>query len=299
MSVVLVVRFVLLLAVHLVPTTLLHASNDGGSKGTYSFSGWRGPTLDVYYAMSPVDTKETPILIAMPGAKRQAIEVRDAWQPLACANGFHVLVVHASVESFPSEYEYNIGGVINAMGEWQPQDTWLFSAIDPIFEDFKNRSGSVQQNYWFYGHSAGGCFAHLFPLFKPSCHASKIVAANPAFFMSPNPQIPFPFGSQGTRLNQADLEKWFERRLVVMLGDQDLAGRENPLSTSPQANLQGPHVFSRGLSFFHDCLNASHDWDAPMRWKLDIISGVGHSNTLMAPHAIKHFLSGGAESKAD
>jgi hypothetical protein len=170
---------------------------------------------------------------------------------------------------------------------------------EEIFEDFKNRSGSVQQNYWFYGHSAGGCFAHLFPLFKPSCHASKIVAANPAFFMSPNPQIPFPFGSQGTRLNQADLEKWFERRLVVMLGDQDLAGRENPLSTSPQANLQGPHVFSRGLSFFHDCLNASHDWDAPMRWKLDIISGVGHSNTLMAPHAIKHFLSSGAESKAD
>ncbi len=75
---------------------------------------------------------------------------------------------------------------------------------------------------------------------------------------------------------------------MLLLGDQDLGPRTKPLSTSPAAMAQGPHVFSRGLRFFTAASEESTARRLPLRWQLHIVPGVGHSNAQLAPQAVEY-----------
>src|SRR5258705_2397826 len=156
----------------------LLAKDPWPATGRYEFTDWAGPQLTIYYSAPPKITVDSPILIIIPGVKRNAEEYRNEWDHLATTNRFITLVVEATKKLFPTEHEYNVGGVINSRGEMQPEDHWLFSAIDPLFDDFKQRFGSRRDKYELYGHSAGGGFVHLYFLLKPQAKVSRAVAAN-------------------------------------------------------------------------------------------------------------------------
>jgi hypothetical protein len=256
--------------------------------GKYEFSGWAGRQLTVYYSVPPKATADSPILIIIPGVKRNAEEYRNEWDHLATANRFITLVVEATKKLFPTEYEYNVGGVINARGEVQPEDRWLFSAIDPLFDDFKKQFGSHREKYELYGHSAGGGFVHLFLLLKPQAKASRAVAANPAFFTMPDSEKVFPFGLKGAPLPPGAIQSWFDKRLVILLGEQDREPRTQLLSNGPEARLQGPHVLARGLGFYQAALSEAAAQHLGLRWHLEIIPGIGHSDPHMASYAVKY-----------
>ena len=198
------------------------------------------------------------------------------------------MVIQATKESFPTEYDYNLGGVANANGTTLPAERQLFSAIDALFEDFKARFGATRATYDLYGHSAGGGFVHRFLLFKPDAKVSTAIAANPAFVTMPAMTAEFPFGLRKAPLPDANVSRWFGKRLVILLGDRDLEPRTQPLSNSAQARAQGPHVFARGLRFFHSSLAFAQQRDVPFRWRLEVVPGVGHSNAHMASYAIKY-----------
>jgi hypothetical protein len=242
----------------------------------------------VYYSVPPKATAKSPILIIIPGVKRNAEEYRNEWDHLATANGFITLVVEATKKLFPTEYEYNVGGVINARGEVQPEDRWLFSAIDPLFDDFKKQFGSHQEKYELYGHSAGGGFVHLFLLLKPQAKVDRAVAANPAFFTMPDDEKAFPFGMKGAPLANDALQNWFEKHLVLLLGEQDREPRTQLLSNGAEARLQGPHVLARGLGFYRAALSEAAAQHLDLRWRLEIIPGVGHSDPHVASYAVKY-----------
>ena len=258
--------------------------------GSYEFSGWSGPSLQVHYSIPSQSHKASPVVIIVPGAKRNAAQYRDEWDRLANANGFIALVVEASLHKFSSEYAYNLGGITNARGELLPEKTWLLSAIDPIFNDFRLRQGSVCKSYGLYGHSAGGCFAQVFALFKPDSLADRIVAANSAFFLMPNNEETFPFGLRGVPLPDFALRDWFRQRMVILLGDRDLQPRTHPLSDGVLARKQGPHVFARGLGFYHASLCEAFEQELELNWRLEVVSGVGHSNAHLAPFAVKYLI---------
>ena len=123
----------------------LLAKDTWPATGKYEFTRWAGPAaFHRVLQPTPKATADSPILIIIPGVKRNAEEYRNEWDHLATANRFITLVVEATKKLFPTEYEYNVGGVINARGEVQPENRWLFSAIDPVFDDFKKRFGSHQ-----------------------------------------------------------------------------------------------------------------------------------------------------------
>ena len=107
------------LLVFVAVATLSHpliAESKWPATGKYEFTGWAGPQLTVYYSVPPKATAKSPILIIIPGVKRNAEEYRNEWDHLATANGFITLVVEATKKLFPTEYEYNVGGVINGRG---------------------------------------------------------------------------------------------------------------------------------------------------------------------------------------
>ena len=261
--------------------------DDWPEAGSYAFSNWNGPTVQVHFSVPLMATAESPVLIVVPGAKRNADEYRDQWHDLAKANGFIVLTLGASVEDFPTERDYNGGGVISEEGELQPRDVWLFSAIEPLFDHFVARYGSKRKSYSLYGHSAGGGFVHRYLLFVPEARVDHAVAANPAFFSMPNWDAKYPFALDGTELNPADVHRWFGKPLTLLLGEQDTGPRTKPLSNGPQAQQQGPSVYARGLGFFKAALERATSDQVPFRWRLEVVHRVGHSNTHMASHAVR------------
>lgn len=257
-------------------------------KGFYRFAEWGGPAIGVHYCVPSGAGPDTPILIVVPGALRNAEVYRDAWRRLAVAHRFIVLAVEAGESDFPTELDYNAGGVVSKNGKPRSERFWTYSAIEPLFENFRSRFGSTRERYSLYGHSAGGQFVHTFMLFKPDARVASAVAANPAFCMMPQSNDDYPFGPGGAPIAPGAMERWLASPLVVLLGDLDVAPRTKPLSSGSRANAQGPHVLARGLRFYHEALVSASEIDAPLAWRLEIIHGAGHSNTQIAPHAVKY-----------
>ncbi|MEM8945367.1 MAG: alpha/beta hydrolase [Planctomycetota bacterium] len=273
-------------------TLSIPATSAEGSKwpvdGVYRFADWDGPPLEVLFTIPKGADRHAPILMVIPGAKRNAADYRDQWHDLAVANNFITLVIGAPIASFPTEYDYNLGGVVDAEGIEQPIAKRLFASIERVFDDFVKRYGSNRETYDLYGHSAGGGFVHRYLLFNPRARVGRAVAANPAFVTLPDIDAAYPFGIAGVTIDRTSLAKWYDKRLVILLGDRDLDPRTKPLSNSEEARLQGPHVFARGLKLFREALASAREQNLSFRWQLEVVPNVGHSNTHMASHAVKH-----------
>ena len=160
-----------------------------------------------------------------------------------------MLTIEGKEVNLPTEYEYNAGGVVTSDGKPLPEKLWTYSAIEPLFDDFKERFGSQREPYSIYGHSAGGQFVHTYLLFKPDARVEWAVAANPAFCLVPDSNEAYSFGLKGAPLPKDAVKKWLASPTVLLLGDRDLNPRSRPLSNEPLARVQGLHVFARGLAF--------------------------------------------------
>lgn len=260
------------------------------AKGVYTFDQWAGPPVRVFYSVPPEAGPDTRIVIVIPGARRNADDYRDQWHHLAMANKFIVLTLEGSVDNFPTEWDYNAGGVVSPEGDVKPEETRIFSVIEPMFDDFKKRFGSNRETYGLYGHSAGGGFVHRYVLFHPEARFDVAIAANPAFFTIPNTSETYPFGLSGAPLADDAVDRWLKSRLVLMLADRDTGPRGNELSDSQRAHQQGPSVFARGLGFFHAALVTADTKGIELNWKLEIVHDVGHSNTNMASYAMPYLM---------
>lgn len=257
-------------------------------KGVYALKSWPGPPVGIFFAVPAHAGRNTPILVVIPGARRNAGVYRDEWHPLAIEHNFIVLTLCATEVRFPGEHEYNAGGVIDNEGNQRDEAQWLFSVIDHVFDDFCDRFGSEQQCYCIYGHSAGGGFVHRYLLLKPKARVDRAIAANPAFFTMPTGDKAYPFGLKGISTSEESIACWLGKKMVIMLGDQDLGPRTKPLSNGPHARAQGPSVFARGLGFHKAAVELATTKELPLNWKLQIVHGVGHSNAEIAPYAVPH-----------
>ena len=72
----------------------------------------------------------------------------------------------------------------------------------------------------------------------------RAVAANPAFFTMPDNEKVFPFGLKGAPLANDAVRNWFDKRLVILLGEQDREPRTQLLSNGPEAQIR-VRMFSR------------------------------------------------------
>tara|TARA_B100000886_G_scaffold340087_1_gene307848 strand:- start:850 stop:1722 length:873 start_codon:yes stop_codon:yes gene_type:complete len=251
----------------------------------YIFKGWKGPPIDVINYFPASATKSSPILIIIPGASRDAQRFHASWLDLAKKKSFIVLTIGARKKYFPDEYSYNAGRLISSQGYAMDKSQWLFSAIEPLFEDFKKRYKLNTEKFYLFGHSAGGGFVHRYLLFKPEAPVVKAVAANPAFVTVPDFDIQYPFGLKNTPIKKRDIKPWFKHNLAIVLGEDDLGPRTKPLSNGAMANVQGVNCFERGQLLFSAAEQASKSIRAKFNWKLITVPNVGHDNFKIAPVA--------------
>tara|TARA_B100002051_G_scaffold21260_1_gene16585 strand:+ start:1842 stop:2726 length:885 start_codon:yes stop_codon:yes gene_type:complete len=262
----------------------------------YVFDDWQGSPIDVITYIPPNATKNTPLLIVVPGASRDAQRFHASWLDLAKKNHFSVLTIGAKKSFFPDEYSYNAGGVITPSGELVDESKWLFTVIEPLFIDFKKRYGFTTKKFYLFGHSAGGGFVHRYLLFNPRAPIIKAVAANPAFVTLPDSDIRYPFGIKNAPISDKNIKSWVNMDLAIILGEDDLGPRTKPLSNGPDARAQGPNCLARGKLLYNETKRKAEELKANFMWELITVPGVGHDNYNLAPFA-SIYLFGDKEEK--
>ena len=270
--------------------------------GTFQIPGGarhRDTPITVHYHRPAGFKRNSPILIVLAGAGRNGDDYRDAWIPFADAAG-----VFVAAPSYPEEqYDagaYQMGGVIENLVIGKPRAgssasviylndedlrfdvnprraEWLFPDFDRLFARIKEATGSKQQGYDMFGHSAGGQILHRHALLCPESRARRIVAANSGFYTLPDVTRPQPVGMAGLAVDEAWLRRSFACDLTVMLGEADNDSERGGIHLhTPLIDQQGTNRLDRGRYFYRFAEERARAMRADFRWTLRTVPGVGH-----------------------
>ncbi len=252
----------------------------------FEFTDWRGPPVPVRLFVPGTATRNSPIVIVMHGASRDAPRYYNDWRTEADRAGFIVAVPYFSQRDFAGSSGYNLGNVFDRdTGEMREPTDWTFAAIEPMFDEIVARTGSRQPGYVLFGHSAGSQFVHRFLYFVPDARAERAIAANAGWYTMPDYSVDWPYGLGGSGVQPDVLRRYLSRDIVVLLGDADTLRDDEDLRKSPEADRQGPQRFARGHEFFRVSQARAEELGVDFGWRLQEVPGAEHSNAQMTPAA--------------
>jgi poly(3-hydroxybutyrate) depolymerase len=229
----------------------------------------------------------TPIVFVMHGVKRNGEVYLHDWLPFSEERHFVLVVPEFSEDEFPGARGYQDGNLISRSGQPIPPQEWSYSMIEPIFDSVRGRCHCSCDRYLIYGHSAGAQFVHRFILLTPRSRILRAISANAGTYMLPDTGINFPYGFGGTGLGTADVRAALQRPLIVLLGTADTDPHHKELSHVPEAEAQGAYRLARGKFFFECGGKAAASLGVPFGWSISLAPGVAHSDSGMAPFALK------------
>ena len=252
----------------------------------FDFADWPGPAVPVRVYVPATATADTPVVIVMHGASRDAERYYNDWRAAAAQRGFIVAVPYFSRDDFPRSAQYNLGHVFDpGDGRRRPESQWTFAAIEPLFDAVVNRLDGRQTHYTLFGHSAGSQFVHRFLYYIPDARVERAIAANAGWYTMPDFGVQYPYGLAGAGVPEDVLAGYFARDLVVLLGDADTLRDDNDLRKTPEAELQGRHRYDRGHTFYRVARARAEAMGTEFNWRLVTVPGAGHSNAAMTPAA--------------
>lgn len=254
----------------------------------FVFKEWDGPALRVFTYRPASVGPEAPIMIVMHGVNRDADRYRDEWIAVADRAGLIVAAPEFDADRFAGSQGYNLGGMP------APAGVSAFSAIEPLFEKLKERSGSLAGRYYLYGHSAGAQFVHRFLYAVPDARVEQAFAANAGWYTTPRHDRRFPYGLAGSGITDPMLKRALTRPLTILLGREDTETGSN-LRSTPEAAEQGANRLERGRSFYASADRAAGELGIPLAWRMIEVPDAGHRNAQMA-WAVPELLAGPATS---
>lgn len=272
----------------------IHAAPQSGletGSGEYDYADPpTGKTVRIYYYKPSGYTPDSHVLIALHGDNRTAFAYRIEWKAYAEKLGCMLLVPHFSPEEFPGANGFQFGNVVRDGTDGNaekpatnPEELWVFSLIDRLFDDFSIRETTNRTRYTIYGHSAGAQFVHRMLLFQGNSRIELAIAANAGWYLSLDAAIDWPFGLRGLDaiVKSENIDRYLSFPLVLALGDADLLD-DHKLNTSEMAMRQGRNRFERGNNYFEACQEMARNREILFGWKRIIAPGVAHSNGGMA-----------------
>ena len=265
--------------------------------------------IKVYYHKPQNYSKDSRVLLVIPGAGRNADSYRDTW--LATSEKHGVLIL--SPQYPENDYgfgDYHLGGLVkdldlegniefiehtniaklneeNMVFDFNEHSaTWIFNDFDRIFELVKTALGFSTNTYDLFGHSAGGHILHRMTLFHQNSKADRIFASNSSFYTLTSFEYSFPFGLKDTSVDQNDLKTIFAKKFVVFLGELDNATETGgTFLRSKTADVQGLHRLARGTYFFETAKAKATALGVDFNWELIIVPNVGHDQEKMGKAA--------------
>lgn len=224
---------------------------------------------------------EVPVLFVMHGVERNGERYRNDWQPYAARDQALLLVPEFSAAHFPGSRNYSTPRQAN-LEQSDGATPFAFAAIEQIFDQVIKSNKLTASDYRIYGHSAGAQFVHRFILSNPQVRAKVAVAANAGWYMMPEFETKFPYGLKGSGLSTKSLKGAFAKKLVILLGEQDINPNHPQLSRTAQAMRQGANRFERGQTFFRAAQRQAEVMNIPFNWELRTVPNVAHSDVGMA-----------------
>lgn len=252
--------------------------------------------LRVFYHVPDGVNQFGPILMVFHGGNRDAEESRDELIDQSDREGIIVIVPEFSTTYFPGGDAYNLGSVFDdgdnpSSASLNPESEWTFSYVEPLFDKVKALTLNNNERYLAFGFSAGAQFLHRFLLFKPDARVERSVAAAAGWYTMPDTQIDFPYGVQEAPIDQLDLNTFFARELVVLVGENDDDPNAPSLRRNTQADQQGDNRFDRGAYFVDQSRMIANASSLPFDWRFQNLPGVGHNFQALANYAIPNIFA--------
>lgn len=288
--------------------------------GVFLMDGGKGHpdrTIKVYYHMPESYTKDSNILIVVPGAGRNGDSYRDAWVEKAEEYGTLILSPMYEEEQYPFQ-DYHLGGVIESPNLMESvtfientniaqldeetfictfnpnRDEWIFHDFERLFDRVVAATSATQTQYDIFGHSAGGQILHRFVIFHPNSRARRILAANPGFYTLPDFDTAIPLGLKGTPFTEENLQQSFQKRLILFIGELDNENEQGgTMLRSPTVDRQGTHRLARGKFFFNFAEQQAAAMQSTFNWSLEIVPNVGHNQEKMGRAAADYLYGKG------
>lgn len=297
---------------HAVNTPLLQLNeiNLESGSGVFLVAGGKAKpekNIKVYYHQPKNYSKDSRILMVLPGAGRNGDDYRDAW--VAASEKHSVLILAPSYSKKDYLFEdYHLCGLIKDINLGEALSTmqgthierldeqlfsftlnpnseeWLFADFDRIFRLIKEKTASSQTHYDLFGHSVGGQILHRFAIFQPTSKADQIIAANVGFYTLPDFETKLPFGVKGTPVSIDSLHQSFAKNLTILIGELD---NERRLLSAESADRQGGNRLERGAYFYSYSKKVAAEMSANFNWAIDTIPRVGHSQQRMGEAAAR------------
>lgn len=262
-------------------------------------------TIKVYYHKPENFSKDSQVLLVIPGAGRNGDSYRDTW--VAASEKHSVLILSPQYPEADYGFgDYHLGGLtqdLNLEGNIEfvensniaklnedkvvfefnsDSSTWIFNDFDRIFDLVKEKLDLTINTYDLFGHSASGHILHRMALFQSNSKVDRILASNASFYTISNFEDTYPFGLKNTNLNEEALKVAFTKNLIVFLGEQDNESEtRGTFLRSMTADKQGLHRLARGNHFFETAKAKALELNTEFNWQLIIISNVGHDQEKM------------------
>jgi len=235
-------------------------------------------SIRVFYSRPSAPVRETPIIIAMHGVDRAAAKFRDSMAAQSTRNGQILLVPEFDMGQFPDVHTYNFGGVSLPLPDSAilPREHWNFGIIDRLFTHVCRSIGSSRMSFGLFGNSAGAQFALRYLALTEAPAVNAAVAANCGAYMLPSLAIDYPIGMGGLGFDERRLRAYLQRRLVILLGEEDNDPSAPDLPRADNAVEQGPHRLARGLWHFDHCTKLAESLGTSLAWRLELVPGAGH-----------------------
>lgn len=269
----------------------------------------------IHYNFSP----DSKILLVVPGARRDAWGYRDSW--IEVSEAHNVLILSPAYPEEDYDFAgYHLGGVVSSieftnysteefegrinkyivrsdsdtlLGKMTDSEEWIFQDFDRIFEEAVAATGSNQESYDIFGHSAGGQILHRMAVFHPNSKADHIIAANSGQYTLPTSQISFPFGLGGTEIKESSYQDIFSANLTVLVGEEDNESESRGiLLFTPTLNQQGLGRLSRAKYFHKIAKRQAEKNNTSFDWQLQIVENAGHDSRKMAKAAAQLLYGG-------
>ncbi len=276
----------------LVAVLLLTASMTAGAESSeWTFDDWDGPSFPVHLYVPDSGAETAPVVIVMHGASRDVERYFRDWRALGEKHGLVIVVPYFSKHRFDGSTRYNLGFVFDPdTNTMRPEPKWTFSAIEPMFDAVLERIGGQQRGYAIYGHSAGSQFVHRFMYYKPGARAHRFIAANAGWYTLPVDEFEYPYGLDGSGIENDAVAALLAKPLVILLGREDTDNNAPKLRKTPEALAQGPNRLARGLTMYRSGKRRAEQLGVPFNWKLCMVKGADHDNAKMAPVAAELLL---------
>jgi pimeloyl-ACP methyl ester carboxylesterase len=215
----------------------------------------------------------------MHGMLRNAHEYAAEWADWSARTNQIVVAPQFDRARWGGGDGYNLGNVLSETGV-NPVRRWSFTVVDEIQAVVRRQFGLADESFVLWGHSAGGQFAHRFPLFRPRAKLRAVIVAGCGWFTLPDPEVDFPYGARhpALGLSRRRLLAWTRLPLVMMRGTRDVE-RDPHLRMTAEAEAQGADRFERAGRM----LERGRTLDPSCSWRLVDVPGVDHDHIKMIP----------------